>query len=292
MLQDEKCIVTGSGPGCAQAPINASAKMMTIALNGGGDPLDKQYLATVPNIPLGATPAQLADIFNYHCYAAFPKAEGEIAHGTNTLKYVNGNPDMRGKPVYCTEGGWEDANGRGVFPDTWPHAADFIARYLLGIASSGVQRFILFGYDFYSTVNGPGALAQLTDAATTHGCTVPGPHGFLCSTGIAWTQIAAWLTDITFGGPCTSTVSGTGHIWTCSHTTAGLGYHSGQFAWFDVQDATALYLVPGNFTRQQDMSGVITSVVTGSSILLSTSPLLLMDDAAPLAPTGLSSTVQ
>jgi len=290
MLQDEKCIVTGTGPGCNRAPINASAQMATIALNGSGDPLDKQYLATVPNIPQRATPAQLTNIFNYHCYAFFPNAESQIAHGTSTLKFVSENPDLKGKPVFCTEGGWI-GGPHDIRPDTWQHAADFTARYLLGLASSGVQHVILFGYDFYSDIDGPGALEQLVDPTTAHGCTIPGQHGFLCPTGVAWTQIANWLTDVNFNGPCTSTVSGAGHIWTCNHTSAGSGYKSGEFAWFDALDGTALYQVPNTFTRQEDMSGAITPVVPGSSILLSNSPLLMMDDKPPLPPTGLSAVV-
>ena len=290
MLTDEKCIVTGSGPGCTRTPINASAQVTTIALNGGGDALDREYIATVPNIPLGETPAQLADIFNYHCYATFPNAESQIALGIGTLKFVSNNPDLKGKPVFCTEGGWI-VGAHGAPPDTWPHAADFTARYLLGLASSGVQRFIVFGYDFYSTVNGPGRLEQLFDSTAAHGCTVPGLHGFFCQTGTAWTQIADWLIGVTFAGPCSSTASGTGHIWTCSHTITGQDYHAGQFAWFDVLDNTALYLVPHGLTRQEDMNGDITPVADGSSILLSNSPVLLMDDPPLAPPTDLSSTV-
>jgi hypothetical protein len=290
MLTDEKCIVTGTGPGCTLPPINASAQVMTIALNGGGDPLDKEYVATIPNIPMGETPAQLADIFNYHCYASFPNAESAINLGASTLKFVSNNPDLKGKPVFCTEGGWI-VGAHGNPPDTWQHAADFTARFLLGLASSGVQRFIIFGYDFYSSIDGPGNLEQLSDISTAHGCTVSSSHGFLCETGVVWTQIASWLQGITFAGPCTGTPSGTGRIWTCSHTTAGNGYQSGQFAWFDVLDNTALYQVPDTFTRQEDMSGTITAVVSGSSIPLSNSPVLLMDDSLPVAPTGLSSVV-
>ncbi len=290
MLTDEKCIVTGTGPGCTLPPINASAQVMTIALNGGGDSLDKEYVATIPNIPMGETPAQLADIFNYHCYASFPNAESAINLGASTLKFVSNNPDLKGKPVFCTEGGWI-VGAHGNPPDTWQHAADFTARFLLGLASSGVQRFIIFGYDFYSSIDGPGNLEQLSDISTAHGCTVSSSHGFLCETGVVWTQIASWLQGITFAGPCTGTPSGTGRIWTCSHTTAGNGYQSGQFAWFDVLDDTALYQVPDTFTRQEDMSGTITAVVSGSSIPLSNSPVLLMDDSLPVAPTGLSSVV-
>lgn len=288
MLQDEKCVVAGTGPGCTRTAINASAKMMTIALQGAGVPVDRAYLATIPNIPQGATPAQLADIVNFHCYENLATPENQISHGMLTLQYAESNPDLRGKPVFCTEGGW----GGLIAPDTWTHGTDFLSRFLLGLASSGVQRFILFGYDFYSQTDGPGSLAQLADTVPDHGCTLLTPHGFLCPTGVAWTRIAAWLKDVNFAGPCTSTASGAGHIWTCSHTTAGEGYSSGQFAWFDVLDQIALYPAPSNFTRQEDMSGAITMLVKGGSIPLSNSPVLLMDDGSRVQPpTDLSSTV-
>jgi len=157
--------------------------METIALNGGGDPLDKEYLATLPNIPLAETPAQLADAFNYHCYEFYPHAEGTIGLGVSTMTFVANNPNLKGKPVFCTEGGWIGGS-QNVKPDTWPHAAHFTARYLLGLASTGVQRFIMFGYDFYSTIDDPGPLAQLADKVTTFGCTVSTAHGYLCPTGL------------------------------------------------------------------------------------------------------------
>jgi hypothetical protein len=287
MLTDEKCVVTGKGPGCERQGINPSAKMETIALNGGGDPLDKEYLATLPNIPLAETPAQLADIFNYHCYKFYPNAEGTIGTGMATMRFVANDPYLKGKPVFCTEGGWLPGS-RKVKPDTWTHAADFISRYLLGLASTGVQRFILFGYDFYSNMDAPGLLAQLSDNVPTNGCTESTDHGYLCPTGVAWTRIGAWLTDVNFSGPCTSTVSGAGHIWTCSHTSAGGTYKSGQFAWFDVSDETTKYQVPTGFSREENMKGDITRLSRHQSIVLSNSPVLLMDDGAPSPPTNLT----
>jgi hypothetical protein len=49
--------------------------------------------------------------------------------------------------------------------------------------------------------------------------------------------------------------------------------------------------VPHGLTRQEDMNGDITPVADGSSILLSNSPVLLMDDPPLAPPTDLSSTV-
>jgi hypothetical protein len=265
MMQDAKRIVK---------QINPAATMLTHAMAWYNLSENVDYLTTKANIPKAQTPAELAEIIDYHCYQYASKAPERVVPVLAKLRELTDSvPASRGKPIFCTEGGWI-ANA----PTSWVHGQNWLARYLLGLSSTGILDFNLFQYDTYRLNNGNGLPARLVDlwAPTTHySCNIPASFGYFCPTEMVWQRVYQWLEGVTFQGPCLHRATKQGKIWSCDHTSTGQ-YQTGQFVWYDVTDQTWIYIVPQGFTQEQDINGNITDITPGSRITISNSPVLLM----------------
>lgn len=278
MMQDEKCIIAGTGPGCTGQPINSKAKILTAAIFGDGAAV--KYLEAVPKITNGASSAVLADIINTHPYV-FGKSRPErvieqISHFRDVIAKV---PATSGKPIFGTEGGWVKST-----PTTWAHAVTWLPRFMLALSSTGIGEFSLFGYDFsaLNTSTGPG-FVDLWAADSSTFCAKPAAPGMFCPVEVGYVQVYRWLQGISFKSVCSGVTSGAGKIWSCDHTSSG-AYTEGRFIWFDVQEGTAKYNVPAGFTQIQDIDGKISPVTVGQSLTLTNSPLLLMNSKEVLLP--------
>ena len=264
MMQDEKAIVN---------KINPAAKVMTVAMAWYNLSDDYAYLNTKANVSQAQTPAQLADIIDYHCYVyGYKRPEIVIATLAKLIQLAESIPAAAGKPISCSEGGWIK-----TAPATWTDAQNWLARYLLSVSSTGVIDFNLFMYDNYigNTSVGPAALAALWAPSTKYYCSIPASPGDFCLPEISWSRVYDWLEGVTFQAPCTSQRVADGNIWLCEHTSSGQ-YQTGEFVWYDTLDQTREYRVPPGFTEEQDINGNITSIFPGQSISISNSPILLM----------------
>jgi hypothetical protein len=285
MMWDESNIVKA---------INPSAKMMTVALAGGVSG-DIAYLNTKPNVTGAQSPAQLADIVDYHCYIfATSQPETIVKFLKFVIKETNSVPDAAGKPVSCSEGGWGAPRGTNGF-SSWTQATNWLDRYLLALSSTGIVNFNVYMYDnFLDNFNGlPSFNPDLWAKDNTYGClnpTVDG-NGFLCDTGVDWTMIHQWTRNLTFNNPCQSQPSGAGNIWTCDHHSTGGVYVNGQFVWFDVLDGEANYTIPTGFSAMSDIKGKVKTLASGQAITLTNSPVLLMQTGLPQPPTLLHVTM-
>jgi hypothetical protein len=272
MMQDMKCIVTGTGPGCTATAINPDAQIMTVAITAKkyGNKLDIAYLNSLANVSPVQTPEQLADVLDIHCYlAGTDTPEGIIAE-------VQSLQTLTAKPFYCTEGGWQRTHP----PTTWAHSADWMGRFMLSVASTGVIGFDFFQYDGYltNTATGPGSevLWAKKNPPNNYFCSIPASPGFFCPPEVDWTAIYQWTRNITFAQACTGQpVKPRGNIWTCDHTSTGGTYTTGKFLWFDVLDKTAQYTVPAGFSEEFEIDGSSEFVTPGQILTLTNSPILL-----------------
>ena len=265
MMQDAKRIVK---------QVNPSATMLTHAMAWYNLDENIDYLNTKANVPQAQTPAQMAEIIDYHCYQyGSTPPERVIAVLARLRQSTDSVPAARGKKIFCTEGGWI-----AVAPTSWTHGKNWFSRYLLSLSSTGILDFNVFQYDTYLLNNGDGLPARLVDlwAPTTHySCDIPASPGYFCPTEIVWQQVYQWLEGVTFEGPCIHRGTKQGKIWWCDHTSTGQ-YRKGKFVWYDALDLLCDYTVPPGFKLEQDIDGNITNITPGTKIVISNSPVLLM----------------
>lgn len=265
MMQDAKAIVK---------QVNPSTTMLTHAMAWYNLPENIDYLTTKANIQGAQTPAEMADIIDYHCYQYPTKPPERVIGVLEKLRQSTDSvPAAKGKPIFCSEGGWI-----AFAPTSWTHGVNWFARYLLSLSSTGILDFNLFQYDTYMLNNGKGLPARLVDfwaPTTAYSCDIPASRGYFCPTEIVWQQVYQWLEGITYQGPCVHHPTKEGKIWTCDHTSTGQ-YQTGKFVWYDLLDQTWSYIVPPGFTKEQDINGHITNIIPGLPIVISNSPVLLM----------------
>jgi hypothetical protein len=273
MMQDEKCIVKGAGPGCKDKAINPAAQILTVALDDGGNPLDVQYLNATANVTPVGSPAQLADLVNYHGYVSgtLPPENvvGQYASDYRELAQV---PAAAKKQIYITEGGWKQAKP----PADWAETASWFPRYLLSLASTGIHGFNFFFYDGYddNTKTGPtmAVLWAASDPPDNYWCSLPASPGHFCSTGPGWMKIYSWLQGVTFSGSCAPTDEGS-NVYNCAHTSSN--YAHGLFVWYGVMNESTQYTIPSGYDRMENMAGKTTPITEGQQITLTNSPILL-----------------
>lgn len=188
---------------------------------------------------------------------------------------------MAGKPVWATEGGYEQlydlqgttTTGGGV-TERDVLRADFMARWLILLSWRGVARAYPYSYD-----NACWMPQNMTAAAT---CTPnPAVYGWTpeyvpageTSAGTAWLQVEDWLSGATTPS-CTVNSS---HQYSCTMTrTSPSGYHATIF-WADPWAASDSFTPTPpsgeHFTQYRDLSGN-EYTYSGGSITLTGSPLI------------------
>jgi len=253
--------------------INHSSTMLTTSMAWYNLYENVDYLNTKANVPKAQTPAQMADIIDYHCYQYGNVNPERVVAVVHRLRVSTDSvPAAKGKTIFCSEGGWIK-----IPPATWTRSQNWLSRYLIAVSSTGVLDFNLFQYDAYlgNTSEVPGSLADLWVPNTSFFCTTPAQRGFYCPAHISWEAVYNWLGNITYNGPCSYRPVTGGKVWTCNHTSTGT-YIKGQFVWYDMLDQSRNYTVPPGFTKEQDINGNVTDITPGQPIMISNSPLLLM----------------
>jgi chitodextrinase len=304
MLQDTKCIIRGQGPGCTSPGINPSATVMTAALTDGAGldqyqedgiehSWDRDYLATVPASstydPYPASPAQLADAINFHCYA-YGGQEPED-YMLSLVQYdkerVNENPDSAGKPMFCSEGGWQSKRN---FAPSWGAIANWLPRYLISLASTQVENFTLFGLDFWNkympTSSQPNNFSTLWSAQSIppDACTITPPPlgggGYACTTAYPWTQVYNWIDGAVMTSPAASTtVIGDNTIWEAPFTRSSPSGYQGMAVWETCSTdetsgcATSTVSVASQYTDYQTIDGT-TYQISGNQVPVNIAPLV------------------
>ncbi|MGH9431907.1 MAG: hypothetical protein ACRD3T_10220 [Terriglobia bacterium] len=170
------------------------------------------------------------------------------------MRRVMDENNMAAKPLWSTEGSW------GVnrqLPDSDAQAA-YVSRWLILQASNGVARAIWYLYDNGGRPRGTGGLWA--------------PDTGLNRAGLAFGQVARWLTGATFSKPC----SGMRNIWSCGISRPG-GYQA-EIVW-DVSRSyepaqTRSYRPTGSFTEYRDLAGK-THAISGGSAPVGSEPILL-----------------
>ncbi|HEX8818277.1 MAG TPA: hypothetical protein VF753_22495 [Terriglobales bacterium] len=273
MMQDERCIIRGRGPGCKKTAINSQAQILTVALDDGGNPLDIQYLNATANVNPVNSPAQLADFINYHGYVAGSlPPENVVGQYASDYREIAQVPAAANKKIYITEGGWKEAKP----PANWSDTASWFPRYLLSMASTGIHGFNFFFYDGYAhdTKTGPTmpVLWAASNPPDNYWCSLQASPGYYCSTGPGWMKIYTWLQGVLFSGSCVQTPAGS-NIYNCAHTSSQ--YAHGLFVWYGVMNGSTEYTIPAGYDRMENMGGKTTPVNEGQKITLTDSPILL-----------------
>jgi hypothetical protein len=248
MAQDARTIVL---------KINPKAKFLTPSPNPGNGNGASGWMDGY----LKAGGGQYADIITFHGYCGIvPEAVIPIVTGMTGVmaKYGQSN-----KPLWDTEASW---GAKADFPDLEQRAA-FVARMYLLQWPLGVSHFYWFGWDYLNS-------GTLWEATKAHGCTTAGSGGFLCPSGVAYGQVAAWL----IGATATAACSAKGSVWTCGLTRSG-GYQA-QIVWDASKSCsngrctTSNYQVASKYTKMVDLDGNEQTIV-GTSVAIGAKPILL-----------------
>jgi hypothetical protein len=162
-------------------------------------------------------------------------------------------PGMKGKPLWATEGGFtlSQLTNANATVQSQLRAA-YVARYLLALASGGVQR------EFWYTYDEGNWGTELVNGAVT-------------SVGAATQQVYNWLVGNTLSGPCSN--GGSGTWWICSLT--GPGGLAGHIVWNTAGNNT--YTVPSTYHYWRDLTGPTKHAQSGPTHLVGIEPILFLN---------------
>jgi hypothetical protein len=192
------------------------------------------------------------DIVAFHGYSS-AHAE-DIVSMVSAYKAVMAAHGLSSKPLWDTESSWAGSGNLGT-----PASAlqvGFVAKDYLLHWSLGVSRFVWYAYDGGSIWGGLlTALNVISPAATSY------------------RQAYLWMVGATMTTPCAENSSG---VWTCTLSRAG-GYQA-EAVW--ISNKTASFTIPAQYTKYQDLAGVVHNV-TSRTITVGDQPILLETTTIP-----------
>jgi len=307
MTQDLRCIVEGhsNDPITATLSTCGTSGYSAIGLDvsalimegdAGGGSLDngavtlQNYLYCNSSPPAGSecnygsAGSAATDVISGHPYFSL----GEIPE--RTIKYVAAekallSPVDAAKPYFAGEGSWGKNNTASI-PDPGLHGA-YVARWYLALLIAGVQRGYWFAWDEFQADGAGGLWAPTSLTFPFMQCTTPDPvGGYTCTGGIAYAQIADWLSGATVAsfncpGTCSRPVSG---IFTVNITRSG-GYEA-QIAWdssatspcLNPQCGATAFTAPSFATQWRDLAG---NTYNGQPTAIGAAPIITENASAP-----------
>jgi hypothetical protein len=170
------------------------------------------------------------------------------------LRRVMDENGMTGKPLWSTEGSW-GINRELPDPDV---ESAFVARWLILQASDHVSRAIWYLWDNGGRPMGVGGLWDRDRGLT--------------KAGVAYGEVARWLTGATFIAPC----SAKQNVWTCDLSRPG-GYRA-KMVWDAAHSyahgPTASYRTPADFLSYRNLAGK-SRPIQGGTVPIGSKPVLL-----------------
>lgn len=284
MTQDARCVIEGppSGGSCnsnstfpSGTGLDPNARVITPAPVGAQTALNavqKQMTNFLAAQAGGMGAAPFVDIVGFHCYVSsqtvgdYPVPEDVLTVIGDLDSIITPGSGIQGDPLFCTEGGWGQANLEGFNdPDL---QAGFLARYYLLQNPMNIARVYWYAWDTTST--DVGALWNSSTLVPTEAAT-------------AYAEVYNWITGATPTGPCAQN----GNVWTCAYTRPG-GYQglavwnggTGSNCYTNGAPQCSTFTIPSQYTMYRDLSGNETSV-PGSTIAISAKPILLETGALP-----------
>jgi len=299
MMQDARCIIIGNlggsqtteasgGQTCAQV-------LQSVSLSA---PTDPSALFLSPNTGVGnthiflgawdsymSTPgaSDAADGYAFHLYKTKPDMPVE-SRMLPALLAFEADPTVAagmqdGKPVWGTEGSWQDNSG---LPDPDDQAAYVARDYLLISSVANIQRFYWYALDEACTT--PGCNNTL-DAGGTGTLLIPpgqstctNPTGCIQEAGIAYGQVYNWMVGAKQSTPCKN-IQGT--IWTCGFTRQSPSGYQAEAIWDTSQTCsngtctTAPQSVPSGYVQYRDLAGNVTQIGNSTTVSVGEKPILL-----------------
>jgi polysaccharide biosynthesis protein PslG len=287
MTQDARCVIEGPPAAAACNPnssfpggtgLDPNARILNPAAVGAQSDLNavEKNTNNFLNAQAGGMgPASFIDIVGFHCYVS-TKTVGDYPVPEDVLTVISDLDGilpafgLQNEPVFCTEGGWGEANLEGFTdPDL---QAGFLARYYLLQNPQGVSRIYWYAWDSTSTY-----FDALWSAETGVANGVPS------KAATAYAEVYKWITGATPSGPC----SANGTVWTCAYTRSG-GYqalavwdgNTGSGCYTAGAPTCSTFTIQSKYTVYRDLSGN-EPAVPGSTISLTAKPILLETSALP-----------
>jgi Glycosyl hydrolase catalytic core len=202
---------------------------------------------------LNAGGGQYVDVIAFHTYpnnaAEHPVVEDLVKMVNSVKAVVARHPEVSKKPLWVTEGSWQEGNETNWQSDDHPKA--FVALYHILLASEGIERVYWYKYEG----EGEGCCGTLWNEE----------HGDLPAAS-AYREVYNWLLGRTVS-PCSSQ----GNIWFCD--IAGPGF-KGRIVWNSDYDQTATTSASG-FTSYKDLGGAVSPIRKDGSVTAGNKPILL-----------------
>jgi hypothetical protein len=206
------------------------------------------YAANTMSQYFAAGMGQYIDIVSFHAYIAYRggvDAPENFISEVSCIRQMMATYGQQNKGLWATEGGW----GRNTdLPDPDQQAA-FLARSYLLLRSLGVRRFFWYRWDnsdwgtLWDKVNG------------------------IHSAGIAYRQVATWMTGSTLTSACAQDSSGT---WNCGFTLPNGSPAEAVWSLTNQQ-----FAAPTNYTSYRDLAGNTYQLPANHQIMIGYKPIFL-----------------
>jgi hypothetical protein len=181
-----------------------------------------------------------------------PVPEDVIKAVAHVREKVARHPELRGKPLWDSEGSWAKTNENNWGPEADDEQQAYVVRYYALQASLGIERVYWYMYD----PNGEGGCC----GAMIH------VDGRETAAAAGYREAHKWLLGRTVSGCAPK-----GHVWTCN--LEGSGY-KGTMVWTDEYGKTASYDATG-FASYREIGGGSSAVQKSHTVTIANKPILL-----------------